>query len=61
MKKLTITIEMSDDAPEGSAFLDAMGELIKNTTYIVDQKSRIVEPDYSEYDVRCICKWSQVK
>ena len=57
MKKLTITITMDDDAPEGSALLDALGELVKQVPIIVDQKTRIVEADYSEYGVRCECKW----
>ncbi|MBK7562890.1 MAG: hypothetical protein IPI21_00725 [Propionivibrio sp.] len=52
MKNLTITITMDDDAPEGSALLDALGELVKQVPVIVEQKTRVVEADYSEYGVR---------
>ena len=58
MKKLTITITMDDDAPEGGALLDALGELVKQVPVIVEQKTRVVEDDYSEYGVRCECKWT---
>lgn len=57
MKKLTITITMDDGSPDGSALLEALGELVKQVPIIVDQKTRVVESDYSEYGVRCECKW----
>lgn len=58
MKLLTIKISMDDDAPEGVALLEALGELVKNAPTIVDQKSIVVEEEYSEYGVRSECKWS---
>lgn len=57
MKKLVITITMDEEVEIGSALLDALGELVKQVPNIINQKSRIVEADYSEYGVRCQCKW----
>lgn len=58
MKKLSIIVSMQDDAPEGSALLEALAELIKSVPNIVNQKSMKVGRIYdSLYGVESKCVW----
>lgn len=57
MKRLKIVIEMDDDAPEGSALLVALGNLVKDVPVIVDQKSCVVDCWPPSYGVRVVCNW----
>lgn len=61
MKRLRVVIEMDDDAPEGSALLVALGNLVRDVLTIVGQKSCVVDCWPPEHGVRVVCNWMPPK
>ena len=62
---LTVTISIPDNTrATGSALLEAFGELVKQTSEIADEECQtiyVVDPDYSDTNVSCECKWEITK